>query len=512
MLQTRTNRLITGVRWPLRFTAIGCLALIMPNAAPAQFDFFPGGFNGGFNGEGTPAFQPIVLSTQDILRTNTNAALQQRDWVKAEDLASKLIATNPQDHDALFMRSAARVQQGIAAKDNKIVRAAVGDASAAVATLKTLGLGAKMEYYIPYLYGMTNLGALEKNPELVKNSQDFVNKMLAKPGLTNVEKANFLYQRCLTYVQFEKYEEAIADLEEGLKLVPDHYGIFMGLVDIYKHKKTPDEVATIFDRAAKAMPTNPVIYNNRGLYMQSVSRIPEAITDLNKAIELDPKFEMAYRNRGFTLFHAGRVAEAEVDLSKSIDLKSGETVPLALRGHCRIQQAKLDLAMQDYQKVVELVPKSTEAYRDLAFVQFFSGKYEDSIKSFDKVAELDPKATYVAPWRYAASLQLPKDPKAVPAESSKVPEHREWHDSLLMFLKGQLDEAGLLNSITHDEKVVTDKQTCEAYYFIGLERLRQNKSEEAKAFFEQAVQIPYPQLSAYRGANIALKQFPAATK
>ena len=81
-----------------------------------------------------------------------------------------------------------------------------------------------------------------------------------------------------------------------------------------------------------------------------------------------------------------------------------------------------------------------------------------------------------------------------------------------MFLKGQLDEAGLLNSITHDEKVVTDKQTCEAYYFIGLERLRQNKPEEAKAFFEQAVQIPYPQLSAYRGANIALKQFPAATK
>ena len=500
-------RLTALSRLSLHRTAllVGSLALL-PGLAHAQFDFFPGGFNGGFDGSLTPTYQPTLVSAQETIRNNANAAMGVRDFTRAETLAGKAIANDPQDHEALFIRSAARVQMGIAAHSNIQVRAAIADASGAVKILKDRGLPARMEYYIPYLYGMTTLGAIEKNPAIVKSSQDFVNKMLEKTGLTPTEKANFLYQHCLTAVQFEKYDDAIADLEAALKLVPNHYGVFMGLVDITKHHKTPDDVTAVFARAIKAMPANPVIYNNRGLYFQSVDRIPEAVADLTKAIELDPKLDMAYRNRGFTYFHSGKLAEAEADLTKAIDLKPGEQVPITLRGHSRVQQAKLELALEDYRLAVTLAPKNAEAHRDLGFAQFFAGQYAEAIQEFDQVLQLDPKANYVGPWRLAATARLPKVAGAVEGSASKIPETREWYDSLTMYLQGQLDDGGLLNSVTHAEADLSAKQTCEAYYFIALEKQRQNKTEEAKAFFEQAVMVPHPQLSAYRGATIALKK------
>ncbi|KJS01984.1 MAG: hypothetical protein VR65_06995 [Desulfobulbaceae bacterium BRH_c16a] len=54
-------------------------------------------------------------------------------------------------------------------------------------------------------------------------------------------------------------------------------------------------------------------YTNRGAHYRNLSRLDEALTDLNKAIELDPKNKFAYKQRAKIYTAMGKTKEAEAD-------------------------------------------------------------------------------------------------------------------------------------------------------------------------------------------------------
>ncbi len=141
----------------------------------------------------------------------------------------------------------------------------------------------------------------------------------------------------------EKYETAIADLTEAIKIKPNYPAAYLSRAEAYK--KTRDKVSACQDyvRAAEQ-------YRFNGEYNR-------AITAYNRAADINPKSVPA---------HLGRA---------SVYLTKGEEIA----------------AIADYETVIRLDRRNFQAYYGLGEARFNQGYYKKAIKHFKDAKALDAK-------------------------------------------------------------------------------------------------------------------------
>jgi hypothetical protein len=93
---------------------------------------------------GSPATGPNAPAEQ---------AYKQGEFDKVVQLTNTTLRSNPNDHVALYLRGSARVEQGLQRRDGQLIRDGIADAREAI----RLGGKENSIYYLPYLYGMTQL-------------------------------------------------------------------------------------------------------------------------------------------------------------------------------------------------------------------------------------------------------------------------------------------------------------------------------------------------------------------
>jgi len=84
------------------------------------------------------------------LKSDAENAYQNGEFPKAIELTSKVLAQNPKDHVALYLRASSRVELGQLRRDLKEVRGGIEDAREAMRH----GGTEQINYYLPYFYGM----------------------------------------------------------------------------------------------------------------------------------------------------------------------------------------------------------------------------------------------------------------------------------------------------------------------------------------------------------------------
>ncbi len=103
-----------------------------------------------------------------------------------------------------------------------------------------------------------------------------------------------------------------------------------------------------FDRALVLRPGNPDALMGRAAALVGLSRLPEALADMDAAIAVQPRAEWRAR-RGMVLYTLGRLPEALADLDFVLAAHPGHAPSLAARGmvHLRLRHcaaAAADLA------------------------------------------------------------------------------------------------------------------------------------------------------------------------
>jgi tetratricopeptide (TPR) repeat protein len=143
------------------------------------------------------------------LKLDAEGAYQVGDFPKCIALTGQVLAQNPRDHVALYLRASARVELGQLQRNLKEVRTGIEEARDAM----RYGGTDQVNYYLPYFYGMTALSQLEGKPEHAKVVVDFAPQVLNRPNLKPDEKANLLYQRAAAEMFLELYDDAARDYE-----------------------------------------------------------------------------------------------------------------------------------------------------------------------------------------------------------------------------------------------------------------------------------------------------------
>jgi Tfp pilus assembly protein PilF len=444
----------------------------------------------------------------DKMKAEAEAAYQRGDFAKCKELTSAVLAQNPKDHLAMYLRASARVELGVGKRDVAELREGIQDARESL----KIGGSAETNYYLPYLFGMIALSNMEGKPEHAVVAVDVATKnVLTRQNLKPEQRADALYQRASAYIALKDFNAAVEDYQAAIKSNPGQLASHVGLAECYSNTGQPEKALAAFTSAVETFPNNPLVYNNRGLFLHRQEKYQEAMNDFNKALELDKNFAIAYANRGHTEQAIGNLADAEKDFSKAISLDSSAALFCSLRGTCRLSQGNAAGAAEDYMQAIRLAPQAPVPLADLGFAKFFSKDYSGAFESFDQATQIDPKNTrYLNPWKIWSLAQSGKPDAAaeiaVPV-ASKPEKDRDWIDALVLYLAGKIAEKDLVNFVsnTTDEKLKS-AQLCEAYFFIG-ERRSKAKDKDALAFYKLAIQTKANYLSAYRGSQFALQAF-----
>jgi len=440
----------------------------------------------------------------EALKDQADAAYRERDFPKSIQLCNQVLGQAATDHVALYLRGSSRVELGIAVGDVEQVRQGIADAREAI---KQEGNG-KAEYYLPYIYGMSHLAALEGKVVHAQTARTVADSVLDREDLTPAQRANLYYQRAQANMQLRDFPAAETDLGESLKLDPKHLAALMMRADLTARSKTPSEAYTAYSQVVEQFPDNPLTYNNRGMFLQSQGKVPEALADFAKAIQVDQNFIPAHINRGYALLESGDSAGAEAALTQVLTMDPKQIGAISLRGAARLNQGKTAEALADYRQVTALVPQNPMAFADLGFAQFFTQDFAGALASFNAALKIENKMRFLLPWKLACEMRLQQiDLPSYQEILAKPEESRDWVDHLLLFQLGKLDATQMLKGAgANPDTHARDAQLCEGYYFIGVELQRRSRGSDAQAYFKKAIEKPLPKLSAFRGAKIALSQ------
>uniref|UniRef100_A0A7C4LLL1 Tetratricopeptide repeat protein n=1 Tax=Schlesneria paludicola TaxID=360056 RepID=A0A7C4LLL1_9PLAN len=464
-----------------------------------------------------PTLPPNILPRSQAnpeherLKQDAEIAYQNSDFARCIDLTGRVLAQNPRDHVALYLRASARVELGALQRNVKEVRAGIEDAREA---MRHGGLD-QINYYLPYFYGMTALSQLEGRKDHAQVVVTYAAKLLARADLSPEEKANLLYQRATAYVALQELEAAAKDFRAAAVEMPSHLGARLGLADVYVQMQQPAKAEAAFTAAVESAPDNPLVYNNRGMFFQQEGKLREARNDFSKALELNPNFAVAYTNRGFVAMSEGDPFAAEADFTSSLKIDPNQPMVYSLRGTARLAQGNPQGCLADYNHVLRFDPRNPVAQADAGFAKYLAGDYAGAAAAFAQAVATDANLRYLNPWRYWALVKAGQADAANAQLSrmlSQPPQDKDWIDTVLRFLAGQLDEQRLLAAIEQQDGPLRDAQLCEAHFFLAEKKSREGDSPAATRHYQQALDTKQVHLSAYRGAMYALKAFPKSPK
>ena len=94
--------------------------------------------------------------------------------------------------------------------------------------------------------------------------------------------------------QVGKFQEALLQYTEALKLDPKNFGAHFNSGSCYTALQKPEQALSFFKTAAAMKPSDPVVQFSLGYAYGATGHTLEAIDALKEAVRLDPKLVNAY--------------------------------------------------------------------------------------------------------------------------------------------------------------------------------------------------------------------------
>jgi tetratricopeptide (TPR) repeat protein len=148
-----------------------------------------------------------------------------------------------------------------------------------------------------------------------------------------------------THYDLERYGEALAALEEAIKLDPGYarawYNKSLALHVLARY----EEALAACEQLIRLEPGNAKAYYQKGYVLNSLNRYEEALQVLEQALCLDLKYAAAWTSKGYVLNNMGRYEEALVAFEAGIlldlsDEKAYDGMGVALYNLRRYEEAE----------------------------------------------------------------------------------------------------------------------------------------------------------------------------
>jgi len=205
-------------------------------------------------------------------------------------------------------------------------------------------------------------------------AQELLDKAISlDPTLTTA-----LYQRAILYLKQRDREAAYVDLQQLVRIAPDHVEGQYALGFILFHQAKYTDAMKAFDRALANDGSLAQAYALRGAARGKLGQHDKAVTDLTKAIARNPAHREAYYNRGIIQLRTGDAKAAIHDLTQALSLDANSVDTLHARAEAYIKLKDYDRAVDDYTRAMAIDPQDSRTLGLLAEVYGAAGHYREA--------------------------------------------------------------------------------------------------------------------------------------
>jgi tetratricopeptide (TPR) repeat protein len=226
--------------------------------------------------------------------------------------------------------------------------------------------------------------------------------------------------------------------------------------------------------------TNAAAWRGLANALHRLEQYPEALQALDRAVAITPDDFAIRFNRGLTLSELGRFDDAVAELEAAQRLRSDFAPVWTELGAAKALAGRVSEARSDWTRALALDSSYiwSRFYRGLAAVA--TGDYRAAADDLDAVAarETLPSAHL---WRWVANRLAGRGPPPLPVAD------QEWPAPIAAFLRGDLDEQGLEQAARDARMPLDDRRLASAWFFIGVKRLVDRKTDAAIFAFNRAL-------------------------
>ena len=182
--------------------------------------------------------------------------------------------------------------------------------------------------------------------------------VLIESGLENSQTLVIAYNnRGTTYAIKGKYELAIQDFGESIKLNPNWAKTFNNRGVAYKKKGDDERAIKDFEAAININPDYASAFANRAQLYGKKGDYGRALKDFDEAIRLHPTLDDLWNGRCWTRTMTGELQAALTDCNEALRLKPNVTASLDTRGLTYLKLGQWELAIADFNSALRLDPK-----------------------------------------------------------------------------------------------------------------------------------------------------------
>ncbi len=237
-----------------------------------------------------------------------------------------------------------------------------------------------------------------KRASKAMNAQNFVEALeyWNKALQLTPQDPNAYSGRGQTRFYLRQYEAALEDFTKAMSLtsnVPFRATMLMLKGSAYTNMQRFQEALKEFTNALKLNPNNLGALMNRGVVRGILGDNRGAIDDLSKAIAINPAFTQLYFERGNLRGKERDFKGAIADYTIAIKQNPRYTEAYLNRGAARYEIGDNKGVVEDFTKVLEINPSYVQGYYNRGTARMMTKDYKGAVEDFDMALRLDPSRT-----------------------------------------------------------------------------------------------------------------------
>jgi tetratricopeptide (TPR) repeat protein len=227
------------------------------------------------------------------------------------------------------------------------------------------------------------------NPSVDANSEAILQALDNRIQKNNRDTAA-LEERALALAKLGDFEQALHDVETGLKLNPNNEDLMYVQGWVLLRAKDYHAALPVLLRAFESKPSAAIALDISVAY-EFLKRNEDALTWLNKAVKLAPKNVECLEALAIAHQKLGHYDESLKCFDKTIKIKPDFARAFYERGRIYSDRMETSLAIADFGHAVAINPELASAWSGRGYARARIGQFALALSDFDKALELDPK-------------------------------------------------------------------------------------------------------------------------
>jgi len=184
--------------------------------------------------------------------------------------------------------------------------------------------------------------------------------------------------------------DAVAHLQEAIRLKPDYAGAWMNLGNAWRTMGRYQDALAAHEKAVALNRNIPAAHANLGLTLVAFGRRDEAIGRYHEAIRLKPDFAEPHLFLGEALLQAGRLEEAASEVREALRLHPAYPEACNALANVTLRMGRIEEAIAEYRKALSYRPGYAAAHTNLGTAYALSGRIAEAVAQHQEALRLRP--------------------------------------------------------------------------------------------------------------------------